>query len=185
MYRKLRSMFVLSAIIAVAVGTAMATSDNLSVVASFNPSLGQLPESVTADAEGNFYLSMANTVHKLTPDGALTLFAQLGNRGAGGVADLDAALTRFARRAKRPGLALVVSDLLTPDETAYLRGLFDKLTFVDGRATNQHSKVKNNLQLDYADPGGRQITLALIRPGRIADDAKPGLPSVKPARRRA
>jgi sugar lactone lactonase YvrE len=55
----------------------MATPGNLSLVASFDPSLGQLPESVTADAEGNFYLSMANTVHKLTPDGELSLFAQL------------------------------------------------------------------------------------------------------------
>src|SRR5262245_10064428 len=36
---------------------------------------------------------------------ALTLFAQLGTRGAGGEADLDAALTRYARQAKRPGLA--------------------------------------------------------------------------------
>ena len=49
----------------------------LSLVASFNPALGQLPESVTVDAAGNFYLSMANTVQKLTPDGQLALFAQL------------------------------------------------------------------------------------------------------------
>jgi PKHD-type hydroxylase len=48
---------------------------------------------------------------------------------------------------------LEVQDLLTADETAYLRGLFDRLHFVDGRVTNQHSKVKNNLQLDYEDPG--------------------------------
>lgn len=49
----------------------------LSVVASFNPLLGQLPESVAADADGNFYLSMSNTIQKLTPDGQLSLFSQL------------------------------------------------------------------------------------------------------------
>ena len=48
---------------------------------------------------------------------------------------------------------LEVQDLLTPDEIRHLVGLFDRLHFVDGRATNQHSKVKNNLQLDYEDPG--------------------------------
>ena len=77
MYRKLYSVFMLSAIIAVAIGTAVATAGSPSVVAVFDPSLGQLPESVTADGEGNFYLSMANTVQKLTPDGTLSLFAQL------------------------------------------------------------------------------------------------------------
>src|SRR5262252_3580320 len=77
MYRKLYSVFMLSAIIAVAIGTAVATAGSPSVVAVFGPSLGQLPESVTADAEGNFYLSMANTVQKLTPDGTLSLLAQL------------------------------------------------------------------------------------------------------------
>jgi PKHD-type hydroxylase len=51
---------------------------------------------------------------------------------------------------------LEVQDLLTPDETRHLRGLFDRLTFVDGRLTNVHSKVKNNLQLDYEDPGYKQ-----------------------------
>ena len=51
---------------------------------------------------------------------------------------------------------LEVMDLLTPEETLLLRGMFDRLTFVDGRATNLHSKVKNNLQLDYEDPGYQQ-----------------------------
>jgi PKHD-type hydroxylase len=48
---------------------------------------------------------------------------------------------------------LEVLDLLTPEELGRLRELAGRLTFVDGRATNPHSKVKNNLQLDYADPG--------------------------------
>ena len=48
---------------------------------------------------------------------------------------------------------LEVLDLLTPEELVRLRELSASLRFVDGRATNQHSKVKNNLQLDYGDPG--------------------------------
>lgn len=57
------------------------------VVASFDPAQGQLPESVTADNDGNFYLSMSNTVQKLSPNGTLSLYAQLptpaGNFAAG------------------------------------------------------------------------------------------------------
>lgn len=57
------------------------------VVASFDPAQGQLPESVTADDNGNFYLSMSNTVQKLSSDGTLSLYAQLptpaGNFAAG------------------------------------------------------------------------------------------------------
>lgn len=49
----------------------------LTTVATFDPTLGQLPESVTVDTAGNFYLSMANTIQKLTPTGQLSLFAQL------------------------------------------------------------------------------------------------------------
>lgn len=48
-----------------------------SVVAAFNASVGQLPESLTTDRDGNFYFSMANTIQKLTPDGQLSLYAQL------------------------------------------------------------------------------------------------------------
>jgi PKHD-type hydroxylase len=51
---------------------------------------------------------------------------------------------------------LEIPDLLTPQEVAHLRGLFETLRFVDGRSTNQHSKVKNNRQLDYEDPGYRE-----------------------------
>jgi PKHD-type hydroxylase len=51
---------------------------------------------------------------------------------------------------------LEVRDLLTPDEVRHLRGLFEQLKFVDGRSTNVHSKVKNNLQLDYEDPGYKE-----------------------------
>ncbi len=72
---------------------------------------------------------------------------------------------------------LEVPDLLTADEVAYLRGLFDTLRFVDGRATNQHSKVKNNLQLDYEDPGyeasSRLLHDALGRNERVSAFAFP------------
>lgn len=43
-------------------------------------------------------------------------------------------------------------ELLTSEEVARLRELAKTMKFVDGRATNPHSKVKNNTQLDYADP---------------------------------
>lgn len=60
----------------------------VSVVASFDPSRGQLPESVTADGDGNFYFSMGNTVQRLAPGGQLSLYAQLpisASANAGGV----------------------------------------------------------------------------------------------------
>jgi PKHD-type hydroxylase len=45
---------------------------------------------------------------------------------------------------------LEVPDLLTPAEVARLREVAAKSTFIDGRITNPHSKVKNNDQLDYS-----------------------------------
>jgi PKHD-type hydroxylase len=44
---------------------------------------------------------------------------------------------------------LEVPDLLTAGEVARLREIAAKSTFIDGRITNPHSKVKNNDQLDY------------------------------------
>jgi PKHD-type hydroxylase len=44
---------------------------------------------------------------------------------------------------------LEVPDLLTPAEVARLREIAAKSSFIDGRITNPHSKVKNNDQLDY------------------------------------
>ncbi len=48
---------------------------------------------------------------------------------------------------------LEVPELLTAQEVAHLRELSGRLKFVDGKATNPHSAIKNNLQLDYDDPG--------------------------------
>jgi PKHD-type hydroxylase len=56
---------------------------------------------------------------------------------------------------------LEVLELLTRDEVDQLREMALRLRFVDGRATNQHSKVKNNLQLDYDDPGYRDSSALL------------------------
>jgi sugar lactone lactonase YvrE len=46
-------------------------------VVAFDPDLGQLPESIAADAAGNLYVSMANTVAKLTPALDLVTLATL------------------------------------------------------------------------------------------------------------
>lgn len=60
----------------------------VAVVASFDPSQGQLPESVAADDRGNFYFSMGNTVQRLSASGQLSLYAQLptsASSNSGGV----------------------------------------------------------------------------------------------------
>lgn len=44
---------------------------------ALNPALGQLPESITTDDNGNIYLSMGTTVGKITPSGVLTTFANI------------------------------------------------------------------------------------------------------------
>jgi PKHD-type hydroxylase len=46
---------------------------------------------------------------------------------------------------------LEIPDLLTPPEISRLREIAAKSTFIDGRITNPHSKVKNNTQLEYGD----------------------------------
>ncbi len=51
---------------------------------------------------------------------------------------------------------LEVPELLTAAEVERLRTLAKTMKFVDGRATNPHSKVKNNTQLDYGDPGYKE-----------------------------
>lgn len=51
---------------------------------------------------------------------------------------------------------LEIPNLLTDEEVRRLRELGRVLKFVDGRATNPHSTIKNNLQLDHADPGYRE-----------------------------
>ena len=62
---------------------------------------------------------------------------------------------------------LDLPDLLTPGELARLAEIARVRPFIDGRVTNPHSKVKANLQLDYADPAyaesSRMLAQALQR----------------------
>lgn len=52
----------------------------------------------------------------------------------------------------------IIRGLLTPPEIARLRELAGRLHFVDGRVSNPHSEVKQNLQVDNADPGYQEST---------------------------
>jgi len=63
--------------IAVACTSASADAASLTKVADFNPALGQLPESITSDGAGNLFMSMRNTVQRLTPGGVLSTYATL------------------------------------------------------------------------------------------------------------
>jgi PKHD-type hydroxylase len=47
---------------------------------------------------------------------------------------------------------LELESILTTDELQRLRQIADRARFVDGRATNPHSQVKHNLQIDHTDP---------------------------------
>ncbi|MEO7026799.1 MAG: Fe2+-dependent dioxygenase [Caulobacteraceae bacterium] len=47
---------------------------------------------------------------------------------------------------------LEIADVLTQSEIGRLRGLAERARFVDGRISSPHSRVKNNLQVDHADP---------------------------------
>lgn len=46
-----------------------------SLVRSFDPALGELPESITSDGAGNLYMSMGPVVKKLRPNGQFTTLA--------------------------------------------------------------------------------------------------------------
>jgi sugar lactone lactonase YvrE len=49
------------------------------VLASFDPTLGQIPESITSDHHGNLFFSWASTgtIQKRSPDGSITTFGML------------------------------------------------------------------------------------------------------------
>jgi len=47
------------------------------VFKSLDPALGQLPESITTDHNGNIYLSIGTTVGKITPAGVYSTFANI------------------------------------------------------------------------------------------------------------
>jgi PKHD-type hydroxylase len=72
---------------------------------------------------------------------------------------------------------LELSDVLTRPETDRLRVLAANARFVEGRLSNPHSKVKNNLQIDHADPtyveSSKLMALALQRSEPFRDFALP------------
>jgi sugar lactone lactonase YvrE len=51
----------------------------IETLASFDPALGQIPESITTDRHGNLYFSWASTstIQKRTPDGTISTFGTL------------------------------------------------------------------------------------------------------------
>lgn len=57
--------------------TAALASPPVTVLQSFNPAYGQLPESITADDAGNYYFSMGGTLQKYTADHQLVQVATI------------------------------------------------------------------------------------------------------------
>lgn len=49
----------------------------LSKVVALDPNIGELPESIAADCEGNLYVSTAVSVEKIAPNGAVSVLATL------------------------------------------------------------------------------------------------------------
>ena len=58
---------------------------------------------------------------------------------------------------------LEIPGILTPQEILRLRSLGKTGRFAEGRLSNPESKVKNNLQIDHADPGYRESSDLLAR----------------------
>ena len=56
--------------------TALA-SPPVKILQAFNPAYGQLPESITADDDGNLYFSMGGTLQKYTADHQLVQLATI------------------------------------------------------------------------------------------------------------
>jgi uncharacterized protein (DUF58 family) len=96
---------------------------------------------------------------------AHTLFAQLGTRAAGGDTDLNAGLALYARLARRTGLAVVVSDLMTPDGgragVTALQGRGFEVAAVQVLASEELApELQGDLRLVDAESGsGREVTL--------------------------
>jgi sugar lactone lactonase YvrE len=59
-----------------------ALAHGFELVTAFDPSQGELPESVTLDQDGNMFISVANTIRKRTPDGSMSVFGILPVPGA-------------------------------------------------------------------------------------------------------
>jgi PKHD-type hydroxylase len=71
------------------------------------------------------------------------------------------------RQDKERPVFLEFDGVLTPQEILRLRALGRGARFAEGRLSNPHSTVKNNLQIDHADPGyaeaAQMLAIALQR----------------------
>jgi sugar lactone lactonase YvrE len=65
----------LSSILLASLGAS--AQDDVELVLPLDPTAGEIPESVTLDDHDNIYLSMSNTVRRLSPQGELTTFGSL------------------------------------------------------------------------------------------------------------
>jgi PKHD-type hydroxylase len=74
---------------------------------------------------------------------------------------------------------LEIEDVLTEPEVVELRELAAKAKFVDGRISNPHSQVKDNLQIDHADQAyarsSQLMAAALMRCDPFRNYAYPAL----------
>ena len=61
----------------IVVHPANADEHAIEVIETFDAGLGQLPESITSDRDGNVYLSMSDSIWKRTPDGELSVIGTL------------------------------------------------------------------------------------------------------------
>ena len=72
---------------------------------------------------------------------------------------------------------LELPDVLTPPELDRLRHIAGSARFADGRLSSPHSKVKNNLQIDFADPAhgeaSKMMAMALLRHAPFREFAYP------------
>jgi PKHD-type hydroxylase len=74
---------------------------------------------------------------------------------------------------------LEIEDVLTADEVTQLRALAVKARFVDGKISNPHSQVKDNLQIDHGDAAYQKssqvMAAALMRCDPFRNFAYPAL----------
>jgi sugar lactone lactonase YvrE len=163
-------------------GAGSASAEELRQVATFDPSLGELPESIATDARGSFFLTMGNTVRELTADGVLTVLATLplpaGASTAGVALDGD-------------GDLFVVSGAFAPDPLAPRLWKIARSGAFEVVATFPPESFPNDLVLDDAgsifvtdsflgrvwkvDCAG-QLTVWLSSPALLGNPAAPVLP---------
>lgn len=62
-------------------------------------------------------------------------------------------------------MLVVIPDMLTPEEVAYVRQVLERTTWVDGRATagEQAALVKKNLQVPVDSPEAKELSQIVVR----------------------